>query len=256
MGILNVTPDSFSDGGRFLAPEAAIARAQQMIKEGADILDIGAESTRPNAEPVPADRELARLLPVIEALGGIGVPLSIDTSKPEVAAACLAAGARIINDVTGLRHPEMAPTIARHNAACVIMHMRGTPQTMDSQTSYGDVVAEVLSFLSERVALARASGISDLAIDPGIGFAKQIHHNFEILRRFAEFNALGLPVVAGPSRKRFLGTLADMEPVENRVDGTVAAVTIAVLNGAKVIRVHDIAPARRAIAVAQAVRNS
>lgn len=253
MGILNVTPDSFSDGGRFLAPETAIARAHQMVRDGADLIDVGAESTRPGAREVPADEELARLLPVIEAIRGIGVPISVDTYKPEVAEACLRIGARVVNDVTGLRDKAMAPVIARHGAACVIMHMRGTPATMQQQVEYVDVVAEVKAYLAERVARARVAGVRDIAVDPGIGFAKQIPHNFEILRRFQEFAELGYPVVAGPSRKRFLGTLADMEPVENRLDGTVAAVTIAVMNGAKVVRVHDVAPARRAVAVAEAV---
>ena len=256
MAILNVTPDSFSDGGRFIDPAKAAERARQMVAEGADIIDVGAESTRPNAQPVPAEQELRRLLPVLASLKDIGVPISVDTQKPEVADDCLQAGARIINDVTGLRHPAMAGVIARHHAACVIMHMRGTPLDMQQQTAYTDVVAEVRAYLAQRIELARAAGITDIAIDPGIGFAKEIRHNFEILKRFDEFTTLGCPVVAGPSRKRFLGTLADMEPVGNRLEGTIAAVAIAVLNGAKVIRVHDIAQTRRAIAVAEAVRNA
>jgi dihydropteroate synthase len=256
MGVLNITPDSFSDGGKYLSHEVALERARQMIAEGADILDVGGESTRPGALDVEEDEELRRVLPVVEAIAGLGVPVSIDTRKPAVAKACLEAGARIVNDVTGLRDPGMPGVIGKHGAACVIMHMRGDPRSMQSETTYTDVIREVSGFLAERTRAARAAGVTDIAIDPGIGFAKKLEHNFEILKRFSEFTRLGFPVVAGPSRKKFLSTLADMEPVENRLEGTVAAVAIAVMHGAKVIRVHDVAACRRAIAVAEAVRRA
>lgn len=257
MGVLNVTPDSFSDGGRFFDAEAAVHRARQLVAEGADILDVGGESTRPGAAPVSEEDELRRVVPVLERLAAsIRVPISIDTRKPAVAEACLRLGARIVNDVTGLREPEMIGVIHRNNAACIIMHMRGTPETMHRQTDYQDVVREVKEFLAGRAAAAREAGIREIAIDPGIGFAKTPQQSWEILRRLEEFTTLGYPVVAGVSRKRFLSTLADMQPVENRLEGTIAAEAIAVLNGASIIRAHDVKEARRAVAVAEAVRNA
>lgn len=253
MGILNVTPDSFSDGGRFGDPEAAIEHARRMVDEGADILDVGGESTRPGAEPVPAEEELLRVLPLVERLAGLRVPLAIDTYKPAVADACLARGACIVNDVTGFRDSAMTTVARRHGAACIAMHTKGTPQTMQSLAVYDDVVAEVKGYLAGRIEMLRAAGIEDIAIDPGMGFAKTAAHNFTLLRRLPELASLGVPVLVGPSRKRFLATLADMEPMENRRDGTVAAITAAVLGGARIIRAHDVAQARRAIAVAEAV---
>ncbi|MEP7362622.1 MAG: dihydropteroate synthase [Acidobacteriota bacterium] len=254
MGILNVTPDSFSDGGRFYDADAAWEQARRMIDEGADILDIGGESTRPGATAVSEEEELRRVLPMVErAAREWKVSISVDTCKPAVAAACLERGAKIINDVTGFRDSEMVEVARRHGAACIVMHMRGTPATMQSLTEYVDVVAEVKEFLAERVATLGAAGIEEIAIDPGLGFAKTAVHNFQLLRRLPELAALGVPVLIGPSRKRFLGTLADMEPMENRRDGTVAAITAAVLGGARIIRAHDVVEARRAIAVAEAV---
>ena len=257
MGILNVTPDSFSDGGRYVDPEKALAQASTLISEGADILDIGGESSRPGADPISAEEELRRVLPVVRALAAdAAVPLSIDTSKPQVADACLRLGVRIVNDVRGLRDPEMFAVVARHKAAAVIMHMRGAPKTMQTGPVYQDVVGEVRDFLAQRAAAARAAGVIDLAVDPGLGFGKTPAHNFELLRRLEEFTSLGLPVLVGPSRKSFLGTLKGMEAASRRLEGTLAAVVIAALKGASVVRVHDVLPCRRALQLADAIRNA
>lgn len=257
MGILNVTPDSFSDGGRFLDASVAREQARRMVDEGADLIDVGGESTRPGARAVEVDEELRRVVPVVEWLAAnVRTLVSIDTRKARVAEECLRRGARVVNDVAGFHDAAMIEAARRHGAACIAMHMRGTPDTMMQLTEYGDVVAEVKEYLGGRVAALRSAGIEDIAIDPGLGFAKTPAHNFQILRRLPELAALGVPVLIGPSRKRFLGTLADMEPVENRGDGTVAAITAAVLGGARIIRAHDVAAARRAIAVAEAVLHS
>jgi dihydropteroate synthase len=256
MGILNVTPDSFSDGGSYFEPEKALARARTLIDDGADIVDIGGESSRPGSQPVPVDEELRRVVPVVQALAADArVPLSIDTTKPEVADACLRLGARIVNDITGLRNPEMLAVAARHNAAAVIMHMRGMPRNMQLDPVYDDVVAEVREFLAERATAAREAGIADLAIDPGIGFGKTAAHNFELLRRLEEFTSLGLPVLVGPSRKSFLGALQGQEATSRRLEGTLAAVVIAAMKGACVVRVHDVLPCRRALQLADAMRS-
>lgn len=257
MGVLNVTPDSFSDGGRYLDRRAAIDHALRMIDEGADILDIGGESTRPGSDSVSVEEEISRVLPVIEALAGrVRVPLSIDTCKPAVARACLQAGARILNDITGLKKPEMLSAAADARSAVVIMHMRGTPKVMQQQTEYVDVVREVKLCLGKRVHAARTAGLADIAVDPGIGFAKTASHNYEILRRLNEFRDLGCPLLVGPSRKSFLGVLPGQSAMENRLEGTIAAVAIAVMNGADIVRVHDVIQCRRAVAVAERVRNA
>jgi dihydropteroate synthase len=257
MAILNVTPDSFSDGGRYIEPQEAVRRAWELIEEGADLLDVGGESTRPGAEPVPAEQELLRVLPVVEAVvKALNVPVSVDTMKPEVAEACLARGARIVNDVSGLRNEEMIRTVARYEAAAVVMHMRGLPRTMQQDTRYGDLIGEIRGFLADRVEAARAAGVRDVAVDPGIGFGKNSAQNFEILKRLGEFRLLGCPVLVGPSRKSFLGELAGEESVEARLEGTLAACVIAALNGASVVRVHDVAACRKALQVADAVRKA
>jgi dihydropteroate synthase len=256
MGVVNVTPDSFSDGGRYFDPEAAIQRGRQLALEGADILDIGGESTRPGAEPASAEEELRRALPVVESLARAGrTRIAVDTYKPEVAEACLAAGATIINDITALRDPRMAEVARRHGAGVVLMHMKGTPQTMREQAEYVDVVAQVREFLAERVRQARAAGIAEIYVDPGIGFAKTAAHSFTLLKRLGELRALGCPILVGPSRKSFLAGLEGMERVEERLEGTLAAVAVAVVHGADVVRVHDVAACRKAILVAEAVRN-
>lgn len=253
MGILNVTPDSFSDGGRFIDPDAAAAHALRMQAEGADIIDIGGESTRPGADPVPVEEELRRLLPVLERLRGkLKVPVSIDTYKAEVAEAALRHGARIVNDVTALRgDPRMAELVAREGVGVVLMHMKGTPRTMQENPTYADVVAEVISFLEERIAFAREWGIDpeQVAVDPGIGFGKTVEHNLEIFRRLGEFRALGRPILVGPSRKSFIGAILGL-PVGERLEGTLAACAVAVVRGADIVRVHDVLPARRAVDLA------
>lgn len=255
MGIVNVTPDSFSDGGRYYDLESALTHARGLIDQGADILDIGGESSRPGSDPVSAEEELRRLIPVVKGLAGVcGVPLSIDTTKPEVADECLRLGARIVNDIAGLRDPEMIRVTARHNASAVIMHMRGTPKTMQSEPVYGDVVGEVKRFLAEQAAAARAGGVRDISVDPGVGFGKTAAHNFEILRRLDEFQSLGCPVLVGPSRKSFLGSLPGQQDTSGRLEGTLAAAVIAAMKGASVVRVHDVAACRRALQVADAMR--
>lgn len=257
MGILNVTPDSFSDGGRYLRAEAAIERGLEMLAQGAHILDIGGESTRPGSEPVSARDELARVVPVIEGLLAAGATmLSIDTMKPEVAEHCLSLGVRILNDVGGLRNPRMRAVAARHQASVVLMHMRGTPRTMQEHPVYTDVVGEIRNQLREWAGQAQAEGISDIAIDPGIGFGKTAEHNFEILRRLEEFLQLELPLLVGPSRKSFLAAIPGLESAENRIEGTIAACVISVGKGAAVLRVHDVAECARAIRVADHIRPS
>jgi dihydropteroate synthase len=257
MGIVNVTPDSFSDGGRYFDSGSALAHAKHLIEAGADILDIGGESSRPGSDPISIEEELRRVVPVVQALAGVcGVPLSIDTTKPEVAEECLRLGARIVNDIAGLRDPEMMRVTAHHNAPAIIMHMKGTPKTMQSEPVYEDVIAEVKQFLAERVAAARAAGVRDICVDPGIGFGKTAAHNFEILRRLDEFQAVGCPVHVGPSRKSFLGTLKGRHEAAGRLEGTLAAVVIAAMKGASVVRVHDVAACRGALQVADAARQS
>ncbi|HEY3444040.1 MAG TPA: dihydropteroate synthase [Paludibaculum sp.] len=257
MGVLNVTPDSFSDGGRFFQLESALRQARHLINDGAAILDIGGESTRPGAEPVSIAEELRRVLPVIEALRHeSAIRLSIDTMKPEVADAALRAGATLINDVTGLRDPAMAAAVARHHAGVVIMHMRGTPETMRGLTEYTDVVEEVKAHLAAQAAAARAAGIGEIILDPGIGFAKTATQSFTLLRRLGEFQELGYPILIGPSRKSFLASIHGLERPEDRLEGTLAAVAIGVLHGASIVRVHDVAACRKAALVAAATRSS
>jgi len=265
MGIVNVTPDSFSDGGRFLRPEAAVAHALALAREGAEILDVGGESTRPGAEPVTVEEELRRVLPVIEGIAEASASLpirpqiSIDTSKASVAAAALAAGASLVNDVSAFRaDPEMAAVVAHAGADCCLMHMLGEPRTMQDDPSYGDVVDDVRE---ERLAFALDAGVQleRIMLDPGIGFGKTEQHNLELLRRLQELVALGRPVVIGTSRKGFLGRIVDREapraepaaPAE-RLAGTIATNVLALERGARVFRVHDVAPLREALAVATA----
>ena len=267
MGVLNVTPDSFSDGGNYFTPEAAVTQAQRLVEQGADIIDIGGESTRPYADPVPAEEELRRVIPVIEALAErIAVPISIDTSKAVVAGKALAAGAAIINDISALRlDPGMCALAAESGAPVVIMHMRGTPKNMQAEPIYTDVVAEIGDFLSNTVAAAVNGGISRdrLIIDPGIGFGKTVAHNLQIIQNLSKLQALDLPILIGPSRKAFIRTLLknaddddirpDMPVVET---GTLAAVCAAVLNGAHIVRVHDVEGIRAALKIVDAVLNA
>jgi dihydropteroate synthase len=258
MGIVNVTPDSFSDGGLFLDAEAAIAHGRELAAEGADILDVGGESTRPGAEAVSAEQELERTRPVVEALagpGGPGVPVSIDTSKQAVARAALDAGAEIVNDVTALRaDPELAALCAGRGCELVLMHMLGTPRTMQDEPAYDDVVDDVKAFLAERIEFATSAGVDEerIWVDPGIGFGKTLEHNLELLRRLDELAGLERPIVVGTSRKSFIGKLTGA-PVDRRLGGTIASCVIAYANGAAMLRVHDVGPLREALSVAAAI---
>lgn len=255
MGVVNVTPDSFSDGGLYLDPEAAIAHGRELVEAGADVLDVGGESTRPGAEGVGASEELARVVPVIEGLRGIAPRISVDTSKAPVAAAALDAGAEIVNDVTALRgDPEMAVLCAERGCGVVLMHMLGTPRTMQADPRYDDVVADVKAFLAERLGAAVAAGIPEEGIwlDPGIGFGKTVAHNMELLRRLGELRELGRPLVVGTSRKSFIGRI-DGSPADERLGGTIASSVLAAVEGAEVLRVHDVAEVRQALTVAAAV---
>jgi dihydropteroate synthase len=258
MGILNVTPDSFADGGRFAAPERACAQARALVAAGADLIDIGAESTRPGSRGIPAAEELARLGPVLERLlPDVACPISVDTSKPEVAEATLRLGAHMINDVTGLASgPTLAEACARHGAGLALVHMQGTPATMQEAPRYANLLAEVPARLASAVRTAEEVGVSREAIcvDPGIGFGKTLRDNLALLRRLDVLAALGRPVLVGPSRKQFIGELLDV-PVEERLEGTIAACVVAALAGAQILRVHDVAAVRRAVRVAEAIRD-
>ncbi|MFL5822043.1 MAG: dihydropteroate synthase [Solirubrobacteraceae bacterium] len=255
MGVVNVTPDSFSDGGRFMDPQTAVAHGLGLASDGADILDIGGESTRPGAAPVPADEELHRVLPVIEGLrqADTRIQISIDTSKAAVAQAALGAGATLVNDVTALRDPEMAAVVAEAGADLCLMHMPGDPRTMQIDPRYDDVVADVKAFLADRLAVAVKAGVPEerIVLDPGIGFGKTAEHNLELLARLGELVELGCPVMVGTSRKSFLGRLTGRE-VGDRVAGTVASCVLAFERGASWFRVHDVAPVQDALLVTAA----
>lgn len=259
MGIVNVTPDSFSDGGLYLDPGAAVVHGLELADAGAAILDIGGESTRPGAMPVGADEELRRVVPVIEELASAedapGVELSVDTSKARVASEALKRGATLVNDVTALRgDPEMAAVIAEHEADCCLMHMRGEPRTMQDDPHYDDVVSDVKAFLEERLAFAVANGIAEsrVILDPGIGFGKTTAHNLELIRRLDELVALGRPVMIGASRKSFIGRITGRSDPAEREAGTVAINVLAFARGATVFRVHDVGPSYDALTVAAA----
>jgi dihydropteroate synthase len=255
MGVVNVTPDSFSDGGEYLDPARAIAHAAQLVREGADVLDVGGESTRPGADAVDADEETCRVVPVLDGLVGVGVPVSIDTSKAAVAAAALDAGAAWVNDVTALRgDPDLAALCAERRCEVVLMHMLGDPRTMQDDPRYDDVVDDVRAFLAERVEAAVAAGIAEerIWIDPGIGFGKTLEHNLALLRRLGELRELGRPILLGASRKTFIGKITGRE-VGERVGGTIAANVLAVANGAGGVRVHDVAATRDALRTLAAV---
>lgn len=251
MGIVNATPDSFSDGGACLDPAAAAERALALEADGADLVDVGGESTRPGSAGVPGDEERRRVLPVVSRLAGrLRVPISVDTAKAAVAEAALDAGAEIVNDVTALRgDPRMAAACARAGCGVVLMHMQGEPRTMQADPRYGDVVAEIAAFLRARLAAAAAAGIARdrIAIDPGIGFGKTLAHNLEILRRLPELASLGAPVLAGPSRKRFLGELTGIENPADRDGATAAACVFLAGRGASILRVHNVALVRQAL---------
>jgi len=242
MGILNVTPDSFSDGGRFKDEERAVARAMEMIEEGADLIDVGGESTRPGADAVDPDEELRRVIPVIEQICRQSeVPVSIDTTKAEVAEAALGVGACIVNDVSGAADPAMVDLVAQSGAGLVLMHMQGTPRTMQAAPEYEDVTRDVVEFLDDRIAsvVSRGLGREQVCVDPGIGFGKTLSHNLELLRGLAAFQELGRPVLVGLSRKSFLGQLTGRE-VGDRLAGSLAGLVYAITRGAHILRVHDV----------------
>lgn len=257
MGILNVTPDSFSDGGEYLLKSRALDRARQMVDEGADLIDIGGESTRPGARAVAVQEELDRVLPVLEALrDGAGVPISIDTSKSEVARTALAQGAEFINDISGLMFdPHMAEVISASGAGLFVMHTRGRPDRMQTDTSYTDLLGEVCAGLEESLQRALAAGVAEdrIAIDPGIGFGKDLDGNLLLLRRLAELGRLGRPVLLGTSRKSFLGKILGQEDPRLRLAGALATIALGVAGGASLFRVHDVAPSREAAVTAWAV---
>lgn len=259
MGILNVTPDSFSDGGRFQHPERALERAERMVEEGADLLDVGGESTRPGAPPVDAAEERARVLPVLRLLKArLSVPVSVDTRRAEVARSVLQEGAEVVNDVSALSDPEMGAVVAEHGAGVVLMHMRGTPRTMQLAPRYGDVAEEVADELEGALRRARAAGVAEerVVVDPGIGFAKTAEHNLELLARLEVLRRLGRPVLLGASRKAFIGKLLGGVPAEERGPGTVAACVAGLLHGARIFRVHDVAMVRQALDVAEAIHRA
>ena len=255
MGIVNVTPDSFSDGGRYLNPVAACRHAESLVADGADLLDIGGESTRPESDPVDPAEEERRVLPVVREAAGLGVPVAVDTTKASVARAAIEAGAKIINDTSALADPEMGALAAEAGAGLVLMHMKGTPRTMQDDPQYDDVVNEVLAFLRERRGRAEDQGVARDAIvlDPGIGFGKRLAHNLELLARLDELAALGSPVLVGVSRKRFIAELTGAKPPDERDPASVAAALQARTRGASIFRVHDVAATRQALTVFDAV---
>ncbi len=257
MGILNVTPDSFSDGGEYLDSDQAVRRGEILAGEGADIIDIGGESSRPGSDPVSLEEELRRVLPVIKGLAKkISIPLSIDTYKSDVAKAALEAGAEIVNDISGMTSdPRMSDVAATYDACVVLMHMKGIPKTMQKEPSYVDVVNEVSAFLGDRADQAQRHGIRKIILDPGIGFGKTMEHNLELLRRLRELTRHGYPILVGPSRKAFIGKLLDA-PVDERLEGTAAAVTVSILRGANIVRVHDVRQMKRVAIIADALKSN
>ncbi len=257
MGVINITPDSFSDGGRYLSTQKAIAHAKDLIAEGADILDIGGESTRPGSQSVSIDEELNRVIPVLEALADTYIPISIDTSKPEVMRQAITAGAFMINDINALRNPDALEVIAQHDHVQVcLMHMQGTPQNMQANPHYQDIVSEVKDFLQQRLQAAKSAGISPdrLVIDPGFGFGKTLQHNYTLLNQLNEFTMLNVPVLAGLSRKSMLGAITENN-VDYRIHESIAAALLAVIKGAKIVRVHDVKASKDALSIYTAMQN-
>lgn len=255
MGILNITPDSFSDGGKYLDIEQATKQAKKMVKDGADIIDVGGESSRPGADPVSTQVELSRVEPIVKALVKVvKVPISIDTYKPEVAEACLKLGASIINDITGVNY-EMRKISSKYKATVIIMHMQGESKTMQKNVAYKDVVNDIKKFLENRVKKAREAGIKNIIIDPGIGFGKTLKHNLEIINRLEEFKNLGCPILIGTSRKSFIGQIIG-ESEDNRLEGTIASNIVAVMNGASIVRVHDVKEVAQALKIVDAIKNA
>ncbi|MBI5573060.1 MAG: dihydropteroate synthase [Elusimicrobia bacterium] len=261
VGILNVTPDSFSDGGKFLNTNDALKHAQKLIMDGADIIDVGGESSRPGCLVVPEDEEIKRVVPVIKEIKKKfpEIPVSVDTYKPKVALNAIDSGAEIVNDIYGLRWSggSMADVIAEKKVTVIIMHMKGTPQDMQKNPQYKDVVSEIYKFFKERLKFAKSKGIKEnkIILDPGIGFGKTLQHNLEILNKLNKLNKLKLPIMVGPSRKSFIGALLNTD-VSQRLEGTIAASIISVLNGADYLRVHDVLSIKRAITVFEAIKDA
>lgn len=257
MGILNVTPDSFSDGGLYYEKEDAIAHGLKMVEEGADILDVGGESTRPGSKSLEIEEELRRVIPVIEALAErVDVPISIDTTKPEVAHEAIKAGAQMINDISGLYlNPNLAEVAAGEDVPIVLMHIRGTPETMQKDIHYDSLFSEILQYLEESIKRAESAGLDpqQIIVDPGIGFGKTVEHNLLIIKNLSEFRILGKPILLGTSRKSFIGKILNADATD-RLEGTLSTIAIGILNGAHLIRCHDVLPAKRAIALADAIR--
>ena len=254
MGVLNVTPDSFSDGGRYFDLEKAVEHARQLERDGADFLDVGGESSRPGAQPVSAEEETRRVIPVIKKLSReLSIPISIDTTKSIVAQEALRAGATIVNDISGLRYDASMPkVIADHSATAVLMHMKGDPRTMQQNPRYDDVVGEVSAFLQRQAVVAERAGITQIILDPGIGFGKTLAQNVTLIRHLRALVELGYPVLVGPSRKSFIGAILDLS-VDDRMEGTAAAVSASVLFGASVVRVHDVKQMKRVVKVADTI---
>ena len=256
MGVLNVTPDSFSDGGRFATVDAAVAQAEAMAAAGADMIDVGGESTRPGSLPVAPEEQVARVVPVIRRIANLPVTISIDTTRAAVADAALDAGAAVVNDISGGRDDAaLLPLVARRGVSVILMHMQGTPLTMQDAPVYSDVVAETIAFLRERVAAAQAAGVelTKILLDPGIGFGKTMEHNLELLRRQREFLQLGRPIVIGTSRKGFIGRITGEAEPSKRLFGTAASVALAIANGAAIVRVHDVGPMVQVVRMARAI---
>lgn len=258
MGVLNVTPDSFSDGGLYLEKDKAIQQAIKLAKDGADIIDIGGESSRPGSDPITVDEEIKRTVPIISVLSKIlDIPISIDTYKSEVAKQALQAGASMVNDISGLRFdPDMAAVVSKNNVPVIIMHIKGTPKNMQINPVYDDLISEILDYLKESINICREYGISDkkIIIDPGIGFGKTFEHNLEIINNLREFSILGKPIAIGVSRKAFIGKILGDVPVSQRLEGTASAVAISVYNGANIVRVHDVAEISKVVKIADAIK--
>jgi dihydropteroate synthase len=256
MGILNVTPDSFSDGGKYLDLEQAVVQGLKLVEDGADFIDVGGESTRPGSGPVLIEEEIRRVVPVIKALSKqVNIPISVDTYKSDAADAALQAGAVIVNDISAMTFDtKMASVIVKYQASIILMHMKGTPKTMQENPTYENVTREVQQFLSERLSAAKEAGIEQMIVDPGIGFGKKFDHNIQLLRELKSFTSLGYPLLVGPSRKAFLGAILNL-PANERIEGTAAVVTGNIMNGANIIRVHDVKEMKRVAMVTDALKS-
>lgn len=254
MGILNVTPDSFSDGGKYFKLEDAYKHGMRMVEEGADFIDVGGESTRPGSERISVDEELRRVIPLIEKLiKNVSIPISIDTYKSKVAYEALNAGAVIVNDISGLHYdPQMAEVVSNHGASIILMHIKGTPATMQNNPEYENLFDEIFSYLEEGIGKAKVKNINQIFIDPGIGFGKTVEHNLFIIRNLKEFKKFGYPILVGPSKKSFIGSILNL-PIDERLEGTAAAIAVSVMNGANIVRIHDVKEMKRVVSIVDAI---